>query len=108
MPEQTWKDMRIGVETRPPFAIRGMNEIIVIASRGKRQPVNDLIVSLQIRNTGKWNQAIQDGHTGAYRRAIAVRDPKTDVLEVKIQHGEEEKLLEFPLHQQTIPVHASD
>ncbi|TPW16859.1 MAG: hypothetical protein FD130_887 [Halothiobacillaceae bacterium] len=103
LPPQNWKNITITVETRPPVLAKGMNEFLIITSDDQRRPVHDLIVTLQIRGHEKRHQAIQDGHVGAYRRAVPVQDPANDVLIVKLQRGEESGLLEFPLGEQTAP-----
>ncbi len=105
MPAQSWEDIRIEVETRPPRLEKGMNEFLVIASRGKGKgvPVHDLIVSLAINDEGRWQQAIQDGFVGVYRRAMPVSDPATDVLIVRIERDQRSGILQFPLNQQHIP-----
>ncbi len=101
MPAQTWEDVKIQVETRPSQISRGMNEFLIIASREGRKPVHNLIITLRINEEGRWNQAIQDGHVGVYRRAIAVGDPGTDVLYVRIERDNRQAILRFPLNEQT-------
>lgn len=100
MPAQAWEDVQIKVETRPPRLEKGMNEFIVIANRGKAKPAYDLIVSLAINDTERWHQAIQDGHVGAYRRALRVTDPASDVLFVRIERDNRQGILRFPLEAQ--------
>lgn len=99
-PPQTWEDVQIELETRPPRLEEGMNEFLVIATRGHARPAHDLLVSLAINNTDHWQQAIQDGHVGAYRRAMRVSDPASDVLFVRIEHDSREGILRFPLGEQ--------
>ena len=98
-PVQKWEDVQIELQTRPPRLEPGMNEFLVIGTRGAR-PAHDLIVSLAINDTDRWQQAIQDGHVGAYRRAIKVPDPTNDVLFVRIEHDNRTGILRFPLNQQ--------
>jgi hypothetical protein len=106
MPAQTWKGIRIQIETRPPQLGIGMNEFLVVASRGTGRgiPAHDLIVSLAVNDTGHWEQAIQDGFVGVYRRAMRVPDPASDVLLVRIEHGGDSGILRFPLNEQKMPV----
>jgi hypothetical protein len=94
---QTWGDVQIEVETRPPLVEPGMNEFLVYATRGKRKPVFDLIVSLRVDEEERWFQAIQDGHVGVYRRAVSVPQPATATLHVRVQQGESATELHFPL-----------
>lgn len=102
-PPQQWEDVKIELETRPPKLEPGMNEFLVIATRGHTRPAHDLIVSLAINDTERWQQAIQDGHIGVYRRAIPVPDPTNDVLFVRIEHDNREGILRFPLGAQGAP-----
>lgn len=102
LPDQSWADINVTIETRPPALQPGMNEIVVIASRSAGGPAHDLIVSLRV-NEGRWHQAIQDGHVGAYRRAVMVGNPEADVLFVKIEDDNREGLLRFPLGEQRLP-----
>lgn len=95
-PPQQWEGMTFQVETRPPVVKPGMIEFLVLANRERRR-AHDLVVSIRIGTTGRWVQAIQDGHVGVYRRAIRVHDPASDKLNVHIRYGEKEIVLVFPL-----------
>lgn len=97
-PVQSWNELDFRIETRPPHIKPGMMEFLVIANREKRKPAFDLLVNLRIGDTGKWIQAIEDGHVGVYRRAVRVNDPATDVLHVYVRKGQEETVLKFPLN----------
>ncbi|MEK6748766.1 MAG: hypothetical protein AABY83_06115 [Pseudomonadota bacterium] len=96
---QIWQDFQIRLETRPPMPTVGMNEILVIATRtGQRKlPVWDALISLRADDNDEWRQAIQDGHTGVYRRAVMVHDPATQDVQVQLQRGDEKVVLRFPL-----------
>ena len=97
---QQWQGTIIIVEVRPgPQVLKGMNEFIVIATKKARTPVSDLIISLRTNETDPWKQAIQDGHIGAYRRAVNVNDPLKDILSVQIRKDDETHVLKFPLAQ---------
>ena len=92
-----WDDTGFVVETRPSPIAQGMSEFIVIATRGTARPGVGYIVSLRVSGRGEWRQAIQDGYTGVYRRALWVEDPHTDQLEVHLKKGsEKETILYFP------------
>jgi len=103
MPSQQWNDIKIEVETRPPRAVRGMNEFVIIASRNRR-PASEIIVSIQIMGTGKWQQAMQDGHIGVFRKSLLLKNPKEQSLLVQIRHQKKENkgetILEYPMRQQ--------
>jgi hypothetical protein len=97
---QEWEGLQFVVESRPSPIRVGMNEFIVIASRDEYKPGVGLVVSLQVSKEDKWRQAIQDGFTGVYRRAVRVTDPQRDVLAVHVRKGEEaETTLYFPFGQ---------
>jgi len=104
---QQWQDLEFVVETRPSPVRVGMNEFVVIASREVYKPGIGLIVDIRANKKIAWRQAIQDGYTGVYRRAIRVNDPQTDVLAVHVRRDkknqskekENETTLYFPLSQ---------
>ena len=98
-PKQSWEDITVEIQTRPlRIEQPGMIEFLVIATRSQpRGPAHNLLVTIRIDEEGNWHQAIQDGHLGVYRRALPVRDPKSDVLSVRIQYDNREGLLRFPL-----------
>ncbi len=93
---QQWQDVVVVVESRPSPPSAGMVEFIVIATRKGTHPVNDMVVTLSIPGVEP-RQAIQDGFTGVFRRALAVRDPAKDVLAVQLRRKGEEHTLYFPL-----------
>jgi hypothetical protein len=99
---QQWQDLGIRVETRPSPLRVGMNEFIVIASRDEYKPGVGLVVQLRVGENGKWRQAIQDGFTGVYRRAVQVDDPATQTLFVHLRRSKsddknDDTVLAFPL-----------
>ncbi|MDH5378940.1 MAG: hypothetical protein OEX00_11500 [Gammaproteobacteria bacterium] len=95
-----WKDYDIFFETRPPEMKPGMMEFLVVINEKSKRPASSFLVSLRIGETGKWSQAIQDGLTGVYRRAINVRNPDKDVLFVHLKGKEDETVISFPLNKQ--------
>jgi hypothetical protein len=96
---QVWNGVSFIVESRPSPIRQGMNEFIVIASKDNVRPGVDLVISMRTNDQDKWRQAIQDGFSGVYRRAVLVRDPQNDVLQVHIRQSKakEETVLHFPL-----------
>ncbi len=72
IPAQKWEDVVIKVESQPAPVVAGMNEFLVLATLERGKPVHDLIVSLRSGEEQPWHQAIQDGHSGVYRKAIDV------------------------------------
>ncbi len=103
-PTKHWDDIEVTLQTRPPKVEAGMVEFMVLAAIKGRKPANELVVSLRMEGTQKWNQAIQDGFLGVYRRVVHVRDPAKDVLAVKlrIKKSDKEKILYFPLALQQV------
>lgn len=97
IPPQKWNDYTVEMQSRPSPVVPGMNEFIVIISHGKGKPAHDFIVSVRIDDTAPWKQMIQDGYMGVFRRAVAVRDPSSEELNVQIQHGDDIGYLRFPL-----------
>lgn len=96
---QEWGGVSFIVESRPSPIRQGMNEFIVIATRDRVKPGVGFVVSLRSSDSDEWRQAIQDGYTGVYRRAVMVRDPQGGVLQVHVRRvkGMEETVLRFPL-----------
>jgi len=98
---QQWEDLEFRVEVHPSPPSVGMTEFIVIASRDVYKPGVGLVVDIRVDETGKWRQAIQDGFTGVYRRAVFIRDPKTQSLHVNVRRStnDDKVSLSFPLNQ---------
>ena len=102
---QQWEDLEVRVEARPSPIRVGMNEFIVIASRDVYKPGVGLIVNIRASEQAEWRQAIQDGFTGVYRRAVQVDDPQTQSLFVHVRRSSndnDETVLTFPLNQQRL------
>lgn len=97
IPPQMWGDVQINVEPRPEIPIVGMNEFLVTATRKPSRPAFDLIVSVRMSESDAWQQAIQDGHVGVYRRALLVTDPATQAVFVRVEQGDKKGELRFPL-----------
>jgi len=81
---QMYNDVEVLVEIRPGAPTVGMNEFLVIATHENRFPASEYIVSIKLRGADDWHQAIQDGATGVYRRAIRVNNPASDELMVQL------------------------
>lgn len=97
IPVQHWKEAVVRIETHPNPPLAGMSEIVVIVTGPHGKPTENLIVSLRGNESMPWVQAIQDGFIGVYRRAVDIGDGDTVVLQVRLQQGEEQKVLLFPL-----------
>ncbi len=93
---QHWEDMVVAVEFRPVPLRPGMTEFMVIATRVDRTRADDMIVALRSDPGASWQQAIQDGKTGVYRRAVPLREGE-QILYVELRRGLERKVLEYPV-----------
>ena len=89
-----WGDYTFRLEARPPIITKGMVELLTIVDFQENLRGWDLILYYRIGPTGRWVQAIQDGHTGVYRRAMKIKDPETDVLYLHVKKNQtpEEKV----------------
>jgi hypothetical protein len=97
IPAQHWNEMVVHIETHPNPPLAGMSEVVVIVTGPHGKPAGDLTVSLRGIESLPWVQAIQDGFIGVYRRAINLGDGKTAVVQVRLQRGEAQKILLFPI-----------
>lgn len=97
---QEWGEYSFRLESRPPYIQPGMNEFLLIGNFKKKFRAYDLIVSFRIGPVGKWRQAIQDGHTGVYRKAMRVASPETDVLYVYVKQSKKNMMTEEPVGDQ--------
>jgi hypothetical protein len=98
IPAQKWEDVVIKVESQPAPVVAGMNEFLVLATLERGRPVHDLIVSLRSTDAQSWQQAIQDGHSGVYRKAINVPAGVTELqVQLRRKRSESEVVLRFPL-----------
>jgi hypothetical protein len=93
---QHWGEVSVAVEFRPVPLRTGMNEFMVIATHADRTRAHDMIVALRSDPDAVWQQAIQDGRTGVYRRAVPLR-PGEQILYVRLSRSLEETVLEFPV-----------
>jgi len=111
-PTTKWGDYTFRLEARPPVIVEGMIEMLTIVNYKEKLRGWDLILYYRIGPTGKWVQAIQDGHTGVYRRAMKINDPASDVLHVHVKRNQtpeekeknearKETVIEFPLDYST-------
>jgi len=92
-----WEEAVIELQSHPSPVAVGMNEFMVVATEERGRPVRDLIISLRAGN-GQWRQAIQDGHSGVYRRALAVPAGSVEIeLKVRRKRTENEGILIFPI-----------
>lgn len=94
--QQQLGDVVIEVQCRPAPVTIGMNEFLVMATDVHGAPVHDLLVDLRMKDDEVWRQAIQDGFSGVYRKALGVASLQ-DRLRVRIKRDGTETELRFPL-----------
>lgn len=92
-----WGQYAVAVETRPWPPREGNNEVVVIISGERHQPVYDAVVSIRAQAGAAWVQAIEDGHVGVYRRAVNFGHGGDTTLEVQLRRGDEQAVLAFPV-----------
>lgn len=95
--DQMWESITVHVESRPMPVTAGMNEFWVVLTDARGRPMFDVMVTMHVEPRGQPNQAIQDGHTGVYRRALRVSNPQTDVLVLELKRQDKTGVLRFPL-----------
>jgi len=94
--QQRLGDMVIEVQCRPTPVTVGMNEFLILATDVHGAPVHDLLVDLRMHDGDVWRQAIQDGFSGVYRKALGVKSLQ-DQLRVRIKRDGVETELHSPL-----------
>ena len=94
--QQQLGDVAIQIQSRPAPVSVGMNEFLIIATDTNGGSVHDLLVDVRMKDDDSWRQAIQDGFSGVYRKALAV-DSLQQQLQVKIKRGTTETVLRFPV-----------
>lgn len=92
-----WGPYDVAVESRPAPPRPGHNEVVVTVTGARRQPAYDLLVSVRAAQDQPWVQAIEDGHVGVYRRAVIFGPPGKTSIEVRLQHGSDDAVLQFPV-----------
>lgn len=97
IPLQHWQEMDVRIETHPNPPVAGVSEIVVIVTGPHGRPIHDLVISLRGKDSMPWVQTIQDGYMGAYRRAVDIGSGDTVVLQVRLQRGDVQQVLLFPL-----------
>lgn len=98
IPAQKWEDIVIKVESQPAPVVVGMNEFLILATLERGKPVHELVIALRGGDAEPWQQAIQDGFSGVYRKAVIV-PPGVDELQVQVRRKrtENEVVLYFPM-----------
>lgn len=96
LPPQQWGNVRVAAEIRPIPPRVGMNEFLIIGTESGGKPAWNMVVMLRTDADGNWRQAIQDGESGVYRKALPLVSG-LQALHVKLRRGAEETELEFPV-----------
>lgn len=98
-----WGQFEVSVESRPSPPRPGNNEVVVIITGERHRPVYDARVSLRAQPDAAWTQAIEDGHVGVYRRAVNFGRGDRAIIQVQLQRGTDQSVLEFPVQLLTPP-----
>jgi hypothetical protein len=93
---QRWNDLLVQVQTQPDPPQPGANEVLVILGAPRGVPTYDCIVSLRTGDSDDWVQAIQDGHSGVYRRVVGLDPGGRSTLQVRIERHGDQTVLRFP------------
>ena len=100
IPPQRWEDLVLQLQSRPEPPRPGMNEFLLIATHEGGRPGAAFVVHIRRADDpeGRWEQMIQDGRSGVYRRAIRLV-PGSRAVEVRLRrHGDgREAVVRFPL-----------
>ncbi|MBK9131697.1 MAG: hypothetical protein IPM20_08720 [Gammaproteobacteria bacterium] len=72
-----------------------MNEFLVIGTEASGKPAWNMMVTLRTGASDDWRQAIQDGESGVYRKALPLGAGE-QTLYVQLRRGRDETVLEFP------------
>jgi len=93
-----WGAIDVMVETRPSPPEPGNTEVLVLLTGSHREPIHDALIDLRARPDAPWVQAIQDGHTGAYRRAVSMPAQIAGAnLTLRLRRGPNEETFLVPL-----------
>lgn len=95
IPPQRWKDLQVQIETQPDPPRAGADEILVILAAPRGVSTYDCIVWLRTSEADPWVQAIQDGHSGVFRRVVQLEPPQRSTLQVRISRQNEQGELRF-------------
>ncbi len=98
IPPQYIDDIQLRLESRPEPVRPGMNEFLVIATTKRGLAAYNMVVSLRTSEQQEWRQAIEDGESGVYRRALLLRPgDKALFVEVRQPRRGKTKVLRFPI-----------
>lgn len=92
---RSWNSLEIKLETRPHPIQAGHNEFLLhlMGPRGARLAVG-AVVRYRLSPQNDWIQAMPDGMSDVFRRALVVQDPKHATLYVQLSfHGETTQLV---------------
>jgi len=93
---QHWGDTEISVRIRPAPLRPGRAEFLVIATDANRAPASDLVISLRTHPQDPWEQAMQDGSMGVFRKSLVLLSGQ-QTLSLQLRRRLEETVLEFPV-----------
>lgn len=95
-----WHDWTIKLETRPHPIRAGFNEFLVHVVGSNRRLPRGMMVHYRLSPKDGWIQAMPDGLSDIFRRALTVKDPAHAKLYVRLQYQGKEGLLVFDFSKQ--------
>jgi len=92
-----WDQWKIKLETRPHPIQPGHNEFLIHIVGPHQKLPNGMIVRYRMSPKDPWIQAMPDGLSDVFRRALTVRDPKHAMLYVHLKYFDKQTVLAFDL-----------
>lgn len=99
-----WDIWQVRLETRPHPIEAGHDEFLLHIVGPQNRLPGGMIVRYRMDPKDDWIQAMPDGLSDVFRRALVVKDPETAKLYVHLQYGGKQGQLVFDLGK-TLPAH---
>jgi hypothetical protein len=90
-----WGDIEVAVEVHPAPLRAGPAEFVIMATDAGT-PARDLVVSIRANPHSPWQQAMQDGGLGVFRKSLSLASGQ-QTLYLQLRNRLEETVLEYPL-----------
>lgn len=92
-----WGEWQLKLETRPHPIVLGHNEFLLHVDGSHRRLPQGMIVLYRLSPKDAWIQAMPDGLSDIFRRALTVKDPAHAKLYVHLQYKGKEGEMVFDL-----------
>jgi hypothetical protein len=93
-----WEQWQIRLETRPHPIQKGHNEFLVHIIGPHQKLPDGMIVRYRLTPQDPWIQAMPDGLSDVFRRALTIPDPEQAKLYVRLQYNGKQTVLVFDLY----------